>query len=268
MPWTLTFSSNYQQCAWIPVQLVSKVKAGKEEEQETRGGPGHNKNRGAEIASEEVHSQNNTVFPAILLAAMGHLLHLIGWKLAFRFCQNKGLDCLTRLEQQQRDHCKESCSHPFSPPIFSVTAALNYTFFPTRKERIHHWLNLTTQTAICPVTGNSFSLFVQSWHSPLRNWTRCLDMLHHVQTLTCCNLKVTQLSLIPHALLSGERVKRQNVISLLFVLSSISQEAQFVFFDALCKRGMTALWSVHFDPTLNKHCTPSLLNLPVMCIFI
>lgn len=41
--------------------------AGKEEEQETWGGQRHR----AEIASEEVHSQSNIVFPAFLLAAKG-----------------------------------------------------------------------------------------------------------------------------------------------------------------------------------------------------
>lgn len=46
----------------------------------------------AEIASEEVHSQNNIVFPAFLLATKGLSLPLIGGKLAFRFCKRtKGL---------------------------------------------------------------------------------------------------------------------------------------------------------------------------------
>ena len=39
----------------------------------------------------------------------------------------------------------------------------------------------------------------------------CLDILHDVLTLTHCNLRVTQLSLTPHAL-SAERVSGQGAI--------------------------------------------------------
>lgn len=45
------------------------------------------KRQRAEIASEEVHSQNNIVFPAFLLAAKGLPLPPIGRELAFRFCK-------------------------------------------------------------------------------------------------------------------------------------------------------------------------------------
>lgn len=48
------------------------------EEEETWEGQQHKKGRGAEIALEEVHSQNNIAFPALLLAAKGLPLPPIG----------------------------------------------------------------------------------------------------------------------------------------------------------------------------------------------
>lgn len=54
----------------------------------------------AEIASEEVHSQNNIVFPAFLLAAKGLLLPPIGLKASFQVLrENKAFAWLTRLEE-------------------------------------------------------------------------------------------------------------------------------------------------------------------------
>lgn len=92
--------------------------------------------------------------------------------------ENKGLDCLTRLEEQQREHCKESFSHPFSPPIFSVIAALNYTFF-FHPKRVHTSLAESDNTnshlsdnrkqlfPVCSVlTWSSEKLNTLPWYAP------------------------------------------------------------------------------------------------------
>ena len=73
----------------------------------------------AEIASEEVHSQNNIVFSCFFIGCQGARFTSHWLKASFQVSQeNKGFAWLTRFfEEQQREHCKESRSHPFSTLI-------------------------------------------------------------------------------------------------------------------------------------------------------
>lgn len=137
-------------------------------------------------------------------------------KASFQILQeNKGFAWLTWSWTVTKRALYKGLFTPFHTPPLSVFAASTLHLF-----YIHLWMtyvhcrqNHTTQTVICLLTGNSLCLFVQSSQGPQRNWVHRLDVLHDVQTLTRCNLRVTQLALTPQAFSCSEGVSGPNATS-------------------------------------------------------
>lgn len=194
------------------MQLFYGVLAGKEEEQETWGDSGTTKAEGWNTVrgSSQPEKHSDSCF---FIGCQGAHLTSHWLKTSFQVLQeNKGFAWLTCLEGQQREHCKESCSHPF---FYSILVSLQFFYVHLWIDCVHQWLNQTTQTAICPVTGNSFCRCVQSRRGPLcaLPWYSPMMSTHwHViisEWLSCHS---------PHAPLSIEGVSWQNAICVCFVI--------------------------------------------------